>query len=109
MQALRIAVNAELQHLEAALPACIDSLALGGRLAVVSFHSLEDRIVKHAFLRASGKPAGADAESQLQLPLEKPLSLGHVVTRKPVVPSASEQSQNPRSRSAKLRVFQRTL
>ena len=103
LQALRIAVNNELQLLEQAVPACIECLAPNGKLAIITFHSLEDRIVKHAFLRASGKHVDGD----LVDPLSKSTSLGKVLTRKPVVPSQSEQERNPRSRSAKLRVFQR--
>ncbi|WP_425399674.1 16S rRNA (cytosine(1402)-N(4))-methyltransferase RsmH [Aeoliella sp.] len=85
-QALRIAVNDELQSLELALGRLPSLLAVGGRLAVISFHSLEDRMVKLAF---------RDAE-QLE-----------VITRKPLVATAAEQSVNPRSRSAKLRVAER--
>lgn len=106
-QALRIAVNEELRHLQTAIPACIECLAPRGRLAVIPFHSLEDRIVKQAFLRAAGKPV-EEAGGAFPLPAEDSPSFGSVVTRKPVVPSDSEQSRNPRSRSAKLRVFERT-
>ena len=63
MQALRIAVNDELRIVEEAIPRCIDSLAPGGRLGVISFHSLEDRLVKQAFLRASGRSVEGDAEA----------------------------------------------
>jgi 16S rRNA (cytosine1402-N4)-methyltransferase len=88
-QALRIAVNRELEELEAALPQAASLLRPGGRQAVISFHSLEDRIVKH-FFRSGGGAPGA--------PLLRAL------TRKPVVPTASEQQRNPRCRSAKMRV-----
>lgn len=88
-QALRIAVNDELGALEAALDAVPGLLAAGGRVAVISFHSLEDRIVKRRF-RELAKAGEME-----------------VVTRKPVRPSASEVAANRRSRSARLRVAQR--
>jgi 16S rRNA (cytosine1402-N4)-methyltransferase len=84
-QALRIAVNKELEHLEQAIPECLAMLAPGGVLAIISFHSLEDRIVKYAF-----REAEADGSYEL-------------CTKKPVVPSREEELSNPRSRSAKLR------
>lgn len=87
-QALRIAVNDELGQLAAALPRCIDLLAPSGRIAVISFHSLEDRIVKQFFVEHSGKRF--DAEMVL-------------LTKKPVTGSAQEIAFNPRARSAKLR------
>ena len=90
-QALRIAVNDELGALDAVLPMAASLLAPGGRLAVVSFHSLEDRRVKQ-FFRAGGAP-------------DAPLT---ELTRKPAVPSAEESERNPRARSAKLRVAERT-
>lgn len=95
-----------------ALPAAIDSLAPGGRLAVISFHSLEDRLVKHAMLRAAGRPTpeeehltygGLEAYSMLEKMRAE--AKGVIVTRKPVVPSEAEVAHNSRSRSAKLRVF----
>ncbi len=85
-QALRIASNEELRWLSVALQRLPDCLLPGGRLAIISFHSLEDRLVKHAF---RGDPR-----------LE-------VLTRKPLEPSFAEQATNPRSRSAKLRVAER--
>ncbi|WP_322815385.1 16S rRNA (cytosine(1402)-N(4))-methyltransferase RsmH [Chloroflexus sp.] len=90
-QALRIAVNQELDRLRAALPQAVDLLAPGGRLAVISFHSLEDRIVKQ-FLRAE-----ASGETPRLT----------IVTKKPIVPTAAEVANNPRARSAKLRVAAR--
>jgi 16S rRNA (cytosine1402-N4)-methyltransferase len=87
-QALRIAVNGELTMLEQAVPLWIDLLAPGGRLAVISFHSLEDRIVKQAFAARAG--AGYDAELRL-------------TTRRPITAATSEVISNPRARSAKLR------
>lgn len=89
-QALRIAVNDELAILERGLAGAIEKTRAGGRIAVISFHSLEDRIVKWRF-RAWADEGRAD-----------------ILTRKPVVPSEGEQHDNPRARSAKLRVAQRT-
>ena len=96
-QALRIAVNQELAQLEAALPQAVALLRPGGRLAVISFHSLEDRIVKQFFRAESGYGA---AELQ-HLPRLT------VLTRKPIVADAAECAANPRARSAKLRVAER--
>jgi 16S rRNA (cytosine1402-N4)-methyltransferase len=95
-QALRIAVNAELDELRRALPAAVDLLAVGGRLAVISFHSLEDRIVKQ-YLRDE---SGYDRESN------RPIRLA-IETRKPIVATDQEIAVNPRARSAKLRVARR--
>jgi 16S rRNA (cytosine1402-N4)-methyltransferase len=89
-QALRIAVNDELEALAEALPKAFDCLNEDGRLAVISFHSLEDRIVKRFFV--SQKESGR----------------GRIVTRKPVRPGELEMAENPRARSAKLRVIERS-
>jgi len=103
-QALRIAVNNELQSLENFLPQAIDVLAPGGRLAVLSFHSLEDRIVKHFFRRES---------RDCICPPEQPVcTCTHKATlievnRHPVDPSDSEKEDNPRARSARLRVAEK--
>ena len=90
-QALRIAVNHELEYLEPSLRDAADVLASGGRICAISFHSLEDRIVKHTFRSLSQGPEAA-------------LS---VLTKKPILPSEAECETNPRSRSAKLRVAER--
>ncbi len=90
-QALRIAVNAELDSIEPALRAAVDVLSPGGRLCAISFHSLEDRIVKRTF-RSLAQGAGATVA---------------VLTKKPVVPTDDECRANPRARSAKLRVAER--
>ncbi|MCI0428861.1 MAG: 16S rRNA (cytosine(1402)-N(4))-methyltransferase RsmH [Nitrospiraceae bacterium] len=92
-QAVRIAVNQELDCLEPALRDAVDVLSPGGRLCVISFHSLEDRIVKHTFRALSGKDDPALV----------------VLTKKPQVPSREESDRNPRSRSAKLRAAQRVF
>jgi 16S rRNA (cytosine1402-N4)-methyltransferase len=103
-QALRIATNNELGALERALPQAISLLKPDGRLAVVSFHSLEDRIVKQFF---------REAERGCICPPDLPACVcGHeptlrVLTRKPITPLAAEMERNPRSRSAKLRVAAR--
>ncbi|KIZ00742.1 hypothetical protein MNEG_7226, partial [Monoraphidium neglectum] len=111
--ALRIAVNDELGQLEAALPAALSCLAPGGRLAVISFHSLEDRLVKHAFLRAAGRPTPDmealtyGSEGLEALEALRAGAVGDTVTRRPVAPGPEEVAANPRARSAKLRVFER--
>jgi 16S rRNA (cytosine1402-N4)-methyltransferase len=92
-QALRIAVNNELDHLETSFRDAADALASGGRLCVISFHSLEDRIVKQTFKGLSSQSGGE---------LE-------ILTKRPQVPSDDERNRNPRSRSAKLRVIQRIM
>ncbi len=94
-QALRIAVNDELNVLQQGLEQAVGSLSSGGRLAVITFHSLEDRIVKRFFLERSR--AGTDGRAPI-------LS---VVTRHPIRATRAEQERNPRSRSAKLRVATR--
>lgn len=103
-QALRIAVNDELGALEAVLPQAVRVLAPGGRLAIIAFHSLEDRLVKTFFRQES-----RDCICPPKVPI---CSCGHkaslqVVTRRPVVPSAVEKERNPRSRSARLRVAEK--
>jgi 16S rRNA (cytosine1402-N4)-methyltransferase len=99
-QALRIAVNRELEELAAFLEASIDLLQPSGRLVVISFHSLEDRIVKRAFRRSAGQ-----CECDPRLPR---CACGarrnvEVLTRRPVTPTLAERDDNPRARSAKLR------
>jgi len=101
-QALRIAVNDELRTVERVLPDAIELLNPGGRLAVISFHSLEDRIVKHAF-----KEASTEIVSPPGMVLEEKAAEVKLITRKPIVADDDEISRNPRSRSAKLRVVEK--
>lgn len=102
-QALRIAVNDELCELESVLSAAENRLKIGGRLVVVTFHSLEDRIVKN-FLQERSRPAPAPSRHMPMASeaLENRLSFS-LVTKKPVTPTEEELKINPRSRSAKLR------
>ena len=102
-QAVRIAVNGELSGLAEALPAFRDSLVPGGHLAVISYHSGEDRVVKHAF---------REWATACICPPVQPVctcrgrTLGRLSPRKPILPSPEELTANPRARSARLRVFQ---
>lgn len=100
-QALRMEVNDELGALEDLLKEAYEMLAPGGRLAIITFHSLEDRMVKH-FLK-TGNVAG-EQEKDFYGNITRPFEL---VTKKPIEPSDEEISQNPRARSAKLRVGQK--
>ncbi len=103
-QALRIAVNSELDTLEAALPQAVAALKAGGRLAVIAFHSLEDRIVKQTFRRES---------QECICPPQQPVcTCGHKasikeITRRPIVAGDDEVKANPRARSARLRVAEK--
>lgn len=103
-QALRIAVNGELEAVAAALPAALDLLAPGGRLAVISFHSLEDRLVKQFMAAHEGRmEALAKGGSRWVGRLPR----ARRITRKAVAPAPDETAQNPRARTAKLRVLER--
>lgn len=103
-QAIRIACNGELEALEEALAQAANLLRPGGRLCIITFHSLEDRIVKTAFRRY---------ENPCVCPPEFPVcvcgrkSLGNVITRKPILPGEQELRENKRAKSAKLRVFEK--
>jgi 16S rRNA (cytosine1402-N4)-methyltransferase len=99
-QALRIAVNDELGALEAALPAAVSMLRPGGRIAVISFHSLEDRIVKRFFV-ARAKGCTCPPELPVCVCGKEPEL--RLLTRKPIRPSAAETAENPRAASARLR------
>lgn len=105
-QAIRIELNHELDVLKDTLAEMIDSLDDGGRLCIITFHSLEDRIVKNIF---------RECENPCICPPQFPVCTcgrvpkGRVITRKPIVPSKEEQEENSRSKSAKLRVFERVV
>ena len=105
-QAIRIELNKELEVLQDNLDTMIDLLDEGGRFCIITFHSLEDRIVKTSFRKN---------ENPCTCPKEFPVcvcgkvSKGQVVTRKPILPSEEELCYNKRSKSAKLRVFERHL
>lgn len=103
-QAIRIEVNRELDAIAPALNAAIDALVPGGRISVISFHSLEDRIVKNTF---------SDAMSGCVCPRDFPVCVCHkkpkirLINKKPILPSPEEENENPRARSAKLRIAEK--
>ena len=97
-------MNGELKELENAIIDSIDILNEGGRICIITFHSLEDRIVKNAFIEMQGV---------CKCPKDFPkcvcgvVHYGKIITKKPITPTLEEQERNPRSKSAKLRVFER--
>lgn len=103
-QAIRIAVNRELEEVENVLPDIVDMLNPGGRVCVITFHSLEDRIVKDSF-----KKMADPCTCPLEFPVCvcKKVPLVRIITRKPIVPTSQELADNPRARSAKLRVAEK--
>lgn len=103
-QAIRIEVNQELSVLENTLEDFIDLLNPSGRLCIITFHSLEDRIVKQAF-RGAQNPCTCPPNFPVCVCGKTPK--GHMVGRKPILPSEEEMEKNPRSKSAKLRIFER--
>lgn len=105
-QAVRIAVNDELRGLEQALPALRDRLAPGGVMAVITYHSGEDRIVKHAFREWSTDCICPPRQLHCTC---RGRALGETLTRRPTLPSEEEIARNPRARSAKLRVWRRSV
>ena len=100
-QALRIAVNRELEDLDQFVADAIDALEPHGRLAVISFHSLEDRIIKRTLLKLSGRCQCPPRVPRCNCGARKAVE---ILTRRPVTPSEDEITENPRARSAKLRV-----
>ena len=102
-QGIRIAVNQELVEIEQALPVAMEKLEEGGVLVVISFHSLEDRIIKRFFNRMAGRPE----HRRESMPQDMRVRQAVLLTKKPVVPSDDEMSVNPRSRSAKLRAIKK--
>ena len=104
-QAIRIELNKELEVLENSIDKMTDLLAPGGRLSIITFHSLEDRIVKNRF-RINENPCTCPPDFPVCMCGKK--SKGRVVTRKPILPSEEELSENKRSKSAKLRVFEKS-
>lgn len=104
-QAIRIAVNGEFEHLEAGLKAAFSMLKPGGRLAVITFHSLEDRIVKQQFAQWC---RGCICPPDFPVCVCGRTPEAKLVVKKPVIPTPKEQERNSRSRSAKLRVIERS-
>ena len=103
-QAIRIEVNNEIKPLYNTVKDCIDCLKPQGRLCIITFHSLEDRAVKNAYIEAKGK---CTCPSDLPYCVCGAETLGKIITRKPIIATKEEQEENSRSKSAKLRIFER--
>lgn len=103
-QAIRIEVNNEIKPLYDTVRNCIECLKPGGRLCIITFHSLEDRAVKNAYIDAKGK---CTCPKDLPYCVCGAKSLGEIITRKPIVATDEEKERNSRSKSAKLRIFER--
>ena len=103
-QAIRIEVNNEIEPLYNTILDCIDLLKTGGRLCVITFHSLEDRAVKKAFEQAEGK---CTCPKDLPYCVCGAKSLGKIINKKPIIATEEEQLENSRSKSAKLRIFEK--
>ena len=105
-QAIRIEVNDEIKPLYNTVKECIDLLNKNGRLCIITFHSLEDRAVKNAYIEAQGK---CTCPSDLPYCVCGAKALGKIITKKPIIPSKQEQEENSRAKSAKLRIFEKTI
>ena len=103
-QAIRIEVNNEIKPLYDTVLNSIESLKSNGRLCIITFHSLEDRAVKQAYIEAAGK---CTCPPDLPYCVCGKKTLGKIITKKPILPSDEEMKKNSRSKSAKLRVFER--
>ena len=103
-QAIRIEVNDEIKPLYETVKNCIDCLKSGGRLCIITFHSLEDRAVKNAYIEATGR---CICPKDLPYCVCGAKQLGKIITRKPIIASEEEQEENSRSKSAKLRIFEK--
>lgn len=103
-QAIRIEVNNEIKPLEDTVRNCIECLNTKGRLCIITFHSLEDRAVKNAFINATGK---CTCPPDLPYCVCGATSMGEIITKKPILPGIKEQEENSRSKSAKLRIFEK--
>lgn len=103
-QAIRIEVNGELDVIDKMISSLFDKLNVGGRMAIITFHSLEDRIVKHSFAE---KTKGCECPPDFPVCVCGKKPEGVIITKKPILPSEQELEENPRSRSAKLRVIEK--
>ena len=103
-QAIRIEVNDEIKPLYNTVKNCIDVLKPGGRLCIITFHSLEDRAVKNAYIEASGK---CTCPSDLPYCVCGAKKEGKIITKKPIIATKDEQEENTRSKSAKLIIFEK--
>ena len=103
-QAIRIEVNNEIEPLYNTVKDCIDCLKPQGRLCIITFHSLEDRAVKNAYIDAKGK---CTCPSDLPYCVCGAKTLGKIITKKPIIATKEEQEENSRSKSAKLRIFEK--
>ena len=103
-QAIRIEVNNEIKPLYQTVKNCIDCLNPEGRICIITFHSLEDRAVKNAYIEASGK---CTCPSDLPYCVCGAKKLGKIITKKPIIATEKEREENSRSQSAKLRIFEK--
>lgn len=103
-QAIRIEVNNEIEPLENTVISSIKALKSKGRLCIITFHSLEDRAVKNAYIKMAGK---CTCSKELPYCVCGAVTLGKIINKKPIIPNEEEQRENSRSRSAKLRIFEK--